>query len=313
MATIFFSYSHKDETLRDEFEVHLAMLKREGAIELWHDRKIPAGNELDGTISQYLEKADVILLFVSPDFLASKYCYDVEVKRGMERHREGTARVIPIILRPCDWQKAPFAALVAAPKDGKAVTKWANQDEAFLDVVQRIRAALPEKLHAPHTPSKTVAQPAPVRSELRSSNLRIKKEFSEADKDRFLDDAFEFMADFFENSLEELQKRNAGIEARFKRQSAQAFSAVIYKGGSAAAKCGIRNGTSGGMRNSITFSYDDTSPHGSFNESMSVEVGDQALSLKPMGMSMRSRVRDEHLTMEGASEYYWEMLIGRMQ
>ena len=71
MHRIFFSYSHKDEALRDQLEVHLAMLKRQGLIESWHDRRIDAGDVLDESISAHLEEAEIILLLVSSDFLAS--------------------------------------------------------------------------------------------------------------------------------------------------------------------------------------------------------------------------------------------------
>lgn len=141
MRKLFFSYSHKDKDLRDKLEVQLSILKREGLIEAWHDRKIPAGDELDKAIDEKLEHADVILLLISPDFLASRYCYDIEVKRAMQRHAEGSARVIPVILRACEWQNAPFGKLVAVPTDGKAVTKWRDRDQAFLDVAQKIRGA----------------------------------------------------------------------------------------------------------------------------------------------------------------------------
>lgn len=96
MAKLFFSYSHKDEVLRDTLQTHLEMLRRSGAIETWHDRMIRAGEEFDGAIDRNMEDADVILLLVSSDFLASSYCFDVEVKRAMERHETGTARVIPV-------------------------------------------------------------------------------------------------------------------------------------------------------------------------------------------------------------------------
>jgi hypothetical protein len=94
MATLFFSYSHQDENLREQLERHLSMLKREGLIDAWHDRRIPVGDELAGTIDEWLERADVILLLVSADFLASPYCYDIEVRRAMERHQLRLARVI---------------------------------------------------------------------------------------------------------------------------------------------------------------------------------------------------------------------------
>jgi hypothetical protein len=157
MATLFFSYSHKDELLRDELEVHLAMLKREGAIQAWHDRKIPAGDEIDRTINERINIADIILLLVSPDFLASPYCYDVELERALARHEAGEARVIPVILRPCDWHNTPFAKLLAAPQDGRPITRWADRDESFLDVVRQIRVAIsqtsrPQKAASPAKP-----------------------------------------------------------------------------------------------------------------------------------------------------------------
>ncbi len=141
MSVLFFSYSHKDEALPDKLEVHLAMLKRQGVLETWHDRRIVAGDEFVGRIGEELERANIILLLVSPDFLASDYCYDIEMTRAMERHEAREARVIPVILRPCDWYGAPFGKLNAAPKDGKAVATWPDLDEAFLDVVRAIRKA----------------------------------------------------------------------------------------------------------------------------------------------------------------------------
>ena len=141
---VFYSYSHKDEGLRDKLETHLTMLKREGVITDWHDRRISAGQEWDGEIDEHLNSADMILLLVSADFLASNYCYDIEVKRAMKRHDDGEACVIPIILRPCDWQTAPFGKVQALPKDAKPVRRWEDEDEAFLSVAQGIRQAATE-------------------------------------------------------------------------------------------------------------------------------------------------------------------------
>ncbi|WP_166141426.1 toll/interleukin-1 receptor domain-containing protein [Methylosinus sp. RM1] len=143
MARLFFSYCHADEALRDRLGVHLSLLTRQGAIETWHDRRVTAGEEFAGSIDAELNRADIILLLVSPDFLASNYCYDVEMSRAMERNEAGEARVIPVILRHCDWLHAPFGRLLAAPRDGKPIQSWPDLDEAFLDVVQKIRDALP--------------------------------------------------------------------------------------------------------------------------------------------------------------------------
>jgi hypothetical protein len=142
---VFISYSHKDEALRDQLGTHLSLLKREGVIDEWHDRRIGAGQEWAGEIDEHLNSAAVVLLLVSADFLASDYCYDLEMKRALQRHDAGDARVIPVILRSVDWRGAPFAKLQALPKDGKPVTSWPNQDEAFTDVARGIRSVV-EKL-----------------------------------------------------------------------------------------------------------------------------------------------------------------------
>ena len=141
MDSVFFSYSHRDETLRDQLEIQLTMLKRQHVISTWHDRRLIAGDGVDRGISRQIEAADIILLLVSPDFLASEYCYSVEMTRALERHAAGEARVIPVILRPCEWHHAPFGHLLASPTDGKPVTKWADADDAFLSVAKAIRAA----------------------------------------------------------------------------------------------------------------------------------------------------------------------------
>lgn len=147
---LFYSYSHKDETLRDELEESLALMKRQRLISGWHDRRIGEGDEWKGAIDKNLEEAQVILLLVSSSFLASDYCWDVETNRAVERHDRGEARVIPVILRPCDWQEAPFARLQGLPKDAKAVTTWPNRDEAWTDVAKGIRRAV-EAMRSGHS------------------------------------------------------------------------------------------------------------------------------------------------------------------
>ncbi len=136
---IFVAYSHADEQLKNDLLKHLEPLKRLGLIEAWHDRKLKAGDEWDKSISSNLESADVILLLVSIDFINSKYCYDREMYRALERHNEGRAVVIPVILRDCLWQTAEFANLQAVPQDGKPVCSWSDRDEALTKVAQSIR------------------------------------------------------------------------------------------------------------------------------------------------------------------------------
>lgn len=341
MSKLFFSYCHVDEALRDRLEVHLSLMKNQGLIETWHDRGITAGSNFTAAIDENLESADVILLLVSADFLASWYCYSVEMKRALERHKEGMARVIPVILEPCDWHTAPFGKLLAVPKDGKAVTTWANQAEAWTDAVRQIRKAVEE---VARTKSKMTTAPA-VGQELasgwgmgstgfsdsdsvvastaafgqsmserpRSSNLRLKKEFSDFDRDKFLHDTFNYMGKFFEASLEEVANRNSGIQVRFQPNGNDAFSAFVYRDGKAVSECSIWLGGLGGRSQALSFSYNANSAKSSFNEMVTIESDSQSMYFKALGMQHHRSEQSTQLSEQGASEYFWGMFIERLQ
>ena len=139
---IFYSYSRRDLDMRNRLENHLAALRKANKISTWHDLELEAGTEWEPAILNKLDTADIILLLVSSDFIASEYCYGTELKRAISRHDDGEARVIPIILRPCDWNHSdvPFSKLNVLPTHAKAITSWVDQqEEAFTIVAQRIR------------------------------------------------------------------------------------------------------------------------------------------------------------------------------
>ncbi|HYO62905.1 MAG TPA: toll/interleukin-1 receptor domain-containing protein, partial [Pyrinomonadaceae bacterium] len=156
---VFCSYSHRDEDLRKELDKHVKILERRGVVNVWHDRRIGAGDEWKREIDEHLESADVILLLVSPDFIASDYCYDVETKRAVERHDAGEACVIPVFLRPVNWKGAPFGKIQGLPTDAKPVTSWTNHDEAFVIVSEGIERAV-ETLIAPRRTQAAAAKSA---------------------------------------------------------------------------------------------------------------------------------------------------------
>src|SRR6266849_3958079 len=139
---VFYSYAHEDEEMRDKLEKRLDSLRRQGLISQWHDRRIGAGTEWAQEIDTHLNTASIILLLISPGFMKSTYCYDIEMKRALERHQAKEACVIPIILCPTEWHNAPFAKLQALPSQGKPITTWTNQDEAFFDITRGIRRAI---------------------------------------------------------------------------------------------------------------------------------------------------------------------------
>ncbi len=138
---IFYSYSRKDLDMRNMLEDHLSALRAANKISTWHDLELEAGTEWEPAILHKLDTADIILLLVSRNFIASKYCYGTELRRAIARHTEGTARVIPVILRSCDWNHAdvPFSKLNVLPTHAKPITSWTDQEEAFTIVAQRIR------------------------------------------------------------------------------------------------------------------------------------------------------------------------------
>ncbi len=181
---VFCSYSHKDDALREELETHLSILQANGVISSWHDHAIPAGKEWQDQIDERLNSAQIILLLISPDFLASKYCREVEVKRALERHKAGEARVISVMLRDVDWHGSPLSKLQVLPRDAKPVVNWPNRDQAFKDVtvgirkvaetLNRAKVSKPHSTNADHsTPVELTDRPVPVGPKDRAQYVRV--------------------------------------------------------------------------------------------------------------------------------------------
>ncbi|SRR6266487_1167745 len=145
---LFYCYAREDKPLRDELEKHLAWLERRYQLTNWHDREILPGEEWEQAIDTHLNTAHLILLLISPDFMASEYCYGKEMQRALERHQAGTCRVVPILLRPTYWEDAPFSHLQLLPTNAKAITRWPDRDEAFQDVVGEINRTIKDLLNS---------------------------------------------------------------------------------------------------------------------------------------------------------------------
>jgi tetratricopeptide (TPR) repeat protein len=147
VVKVFYSYAHQDKKLRDKLEKHLSVLQRQGIIEGWHNGEIEAGSERDAQLKEHLNQSDIILLLISSDFIASDYCYCLEMMQALKRHERGEARVIPILLRSVHIQRLPFAFLQFLPMDGKPIEKWRYKDDAFAEVVKAISNVI-EEIHA---------------------------------------------------------------------------------------------------------------------------------------------------------------------
>ncbi len=144
---VFLAYAHRDEALVQRLQVFLAPLKRSGNVALWSDRQILPGAEWENEIKKEFRSADVILLMISADFLASEYIWEKEMSLAMEQHGLGKTTVVPVFLRPVDWQNAPFAKLQGLPRDARPVSTWKDQDEAWAAVAKGLNQIIQNKLY----------------------------------------------------------------------------------------------------------------------------------------------------------------------
>ena len=145
---VFISYAHKDERFREDLEAHLKLLQRQGLIEMWHDRRIGPGKDWPEEIDKNLERAAIILLLISADFINSNFCWDKERTKAMELRRRGRADVIPVVVRSVNWKSSDLAGLQALPKDAKPVDEWDKPDAAWSSVAAKIEEMARKRLRA---------------------------------------------------------------------------------------------------------------------------------------------------------------------
>lgn len=150
-ATIFISYSHADEKHREQLEKHLSPLRHQGLVDVWHDRKIIGGMSWKKEIDQQLESSDIVLMLISADFVSSDYCYGVEMERALQRHKEGTAIVVPIMLRPVSYSGLPFADLQMLPKDAKPISEWRTRDAAWTSIAKALSLIVRSRIDSIHS------------------------------------------------------------------------------------------------------------------------------------------------------------------
>lgn len=221
MAKAFISYSHKNERALERLHTHLAMLRREGLISEWFDREILAGKNLNKEIQTNLGDSDLFIALVSPDFLASNYCYEREMSVALKRHEDGSIQFIPVIIEACDWKSSPLGQIKALPKDGKPISMWTNEDVAYLDIVTELRRLL--------MPGKRidVEQNEKTSTKSQAKRYRIKKEFDAIDRADFARKAFDDIRDYFERSVKELNEIGDPIRARFERMGETGFTCTV--------------------------------------------------------------------------------------
>lgn len=182
----FISYSHVDEKYVNRLHTHLSLMKRDGLINAWYDREISTGDEINQEIEQNLLDSDIFLAITSPDFLASRYCYEEEMSKAIEMHKTGKIRIVPIIIEPCDWLNSPLKEFSATPRDGKPVSEWSNPNTAFLEIITALRKVVTIE---PTMKSRKVSNSN--LKNLKQLAFRTKRDFDKIDVIEFKKNAFE--------------------------------------------------------------------------------------------------------------------------
>ena len=193
---LFISYSHADKKHHDNFIKHLASLKRSGCISAWSDRELIAGDNLDEEIKSELNSADIIAFLISPDFLNSFYCIEIELMETLNRLTDYQIRIVPIIVECCDWKDGVINQFVAIPPDGQPISKHDDANEAWLGVIQKIKKVREKLLEVRHEGGAPIiaTKSFPEMSESFSEDIRSTEiVFSHQHKEVIhLDDVFVF-------------------------------------------------------------------------------------------------------------------------
>lgn len=303
---VFISYSHKDDSILERLRVHLAMLEREGAVEAWDDHEIRAGDNVDTTIADAQDASTIFMPIVSPDFLASDYCYELEMKTALDKAASGKMTVFPVIAEPCDWLASPLRQFKAAPKNGKPISEWANVNNAYLDIVQELRRLAQDAGASRKTPN-TVTAATPQRP-----RVRIRKDFSSIDRGKFRDEAFQEIRRFFEASIAEFAQID-GLQGQFEDMDATAFTCTIVNKAKRQSEghLTVRNNKGGRtMLGDITCSFERYARDNTANETIQVEADDYDLFLS-FGMRGFRSGEGERLTAAQAADALWRDFIRR--
>jgi hypothetical protein len=302
-ARLFISYSHADEALLQRLHKHLAHLQRDGSVASWFDRDIRAGQRFDEEIKRELAQADVFLACVSPDYIASNYCFEKELQTALEREARGELAIVPVVFEPCEWRQTELRQFKAVPHDGKAVTEYTNQNIALLDVATELRR-LVSSMQAPiETKSEEVRPTARP-----SHRYRVKRDHDELHKRDFVEAAFAEIYKFFEASVEELSSIPE-IEARLSPLRSDHFSCTIINRG-------LRRGFEtlhvrlGGSWGAIDILYGERNSSGTSNGGFGVEADEYQLYLRPLMFRMFGE--EKRVSPREAAQMLWDDLLGKV-
>lgn len=254
----FISYSHADAAVLDKLHTHLAHLKREALLNSWTDREITAGGLLNQQIEANLLEANLFLALLSPEYIASNYCYEIEFKKAIELNKQNHLIIIPIIVEPCDWLSTPFKEFKALPKDGKPISDWQNVNTAFLNVVQELRKLIEGNESGINTIESSST------SSVSTRNYKVKKDFDSIQKLEFKEKSFKEIKKLLIDFLSEVELLD-GIKNRILKDTDTEFETLLVNRNKVNTEARLKVNISNDEQNismffgrtDLTYSFDD--------------------------------------------------------
>tara|TARA_R110002051_G_scaffold105476_2_gene178403 strand:- start:2703 stop:3668 length:966 start_codon:yes stop_codon:yes gene_type:complete len=312
----FISYSHADEHYVQRLHKHLAMLQREGLLESFYDRDILVGAPLDEEIATHLAESQLFIAIVSPDFIHSDYCMDRELATALQMHNEGAIRVVSVIVEPCEWKQSPLGNFLVAPKDGKAIALWDNENLGFLNVTSEIRRVVEgfsPKVKSGVQSSESLPKVSSETAEPARKYI-AKRSFDKVDRFKFREEGFREIRDFFARSVEEMG-RTDGLSARFRDVDSYSFTCTVMNEafGRGIAHITVRTGANGSLSvGDISWSYEENARPNTANGWASINNNDyeQFFEASILGFS-GGRFDARHMSPEQLASAMWEELIDR--
>lgn len=309
MANAFISYSHADEKSLERLHKHLAVLQRDGSLATWTDHALLPGGNIGQEINAQLEVSDLFVALVSPDYLASNYCYEKEFTRALELAEKGQLRIVAVIVEPCDWLSTPLNKLLALPKDGKPIANWTNPNNAYLDVVTQLRRLLTAAAPA----EKSAAKPGDADANA-PRRVRLKRDFDKIEKAEFADQSFKVIRDYFSAASTELAQASEDIRTRLEDMDQNSFTCSIVnrarqRGGEAHITVRINKGR-GHFFGEINFVNEAHAADNTSHGGISVEADEYQLYLAPSRL-MGGREEGMKFTAERAAEWLWNQFVER--
>jgi len=300
----FISYAHRDEAALDRLHVHLKPLLRQNLLKAWFDREILAGDVIDEEIRKELQSAHLFLLLITPDFIASDYCMEDEMKTALQRHKACEARVVPIIVEPCSWELIDeLRCLKAIPKDGKPISQWQNPNEAYVDVVKELERIISKKEGFRPRSHLSENKTSTVQSAV--SRYHIQRNFTQIDHDEFRDRAFLVIKDHFQQKVDEINSID-GLRGRFVEKDDVSFGSTVIN-------CNCQHGIAHitvhcrSRLGGITVSFRENAPNTTVNQMLDVSSNaHEQFLVVSRGFSIND---PGPMTPEKTAEYLWEQFI----